>query len=260
MKKKFFVFLFLLVFSIAGIFRAEAWGWHFYGVNIKDIPNRIKQAVETAKQSEIIMQFKQLHDDYKDIVAVWNPFKESVTSLYGFVFETLHEKPISELLKTGDEIKEINKKLDARTKPNLNYKNAGQVNVAETREKNYDAWMKKHEEEYTKTLSVSNQAEETSNKLSDFTKNILADKSGNAYALAQKRVLLSVARNQSKNMATQLQAQSLITTIDGDILEQNIEDHNMLAAMEHDIHMPGSVDDQYHKLKAEKYRIKELPR
>ena len=183
-----------------------------------------------------------------------------MTSLYGFVFETLHEKPISELLKTGDEIKEINKKLDDRTKPDLNYKNAGQVNVAETREKNYDAWMKKHEEEYIKTLSVSNQAEETSNKLSDFTKNILADKSGNAYALAQKRALLSVARNQSKNMATQLQAQSLITTIDGDILEQNIEDHNMLAAMEHDIHMPGSVDDQYHKLKAEKYRIKELPR
>lgn len=108
--------------------------------------------------------------------------------------------------------------------------------------------------------TVSNQAEETSNKLSDFTKNILADKSGNAYALAQKRALLSVARNQSKNMATQLQAQSLITTIDGDILEQNIEDHNMLAAMEHDIHMPGSVDDQYHKLKSEKYRIKELPR
>ena len=115
--------------------------------------------------------------------------------------------------------------------------------------------MKKHEEEYIKTLSVSNQAEETSNKLSDFTKNILDDKSGNAYALAQKRALLSVARNQSKNIATQLQAQSLITTIDGGILEQN-----MLAAMEHDIHMPGSVDDQYHKLKAEKYRIKELPR
>lgn len=260
MKKKLFIFLFLLLFGIAGIFRAEAWGWHFHGGNIEDIPNRIKQAIETAKQSEIVLQFKQLHDDYKDIMAVWKPFEKSVTSLYGFVFETIHENPVSELLRTGDEIKEINKKLDVRTKANLNYKNAGHVNVPETREKNYDAWMKKHEEEYIKTLSVSNQAEETSTKLSNFTKNILADKSGNAYASAQKRALLSVARNQAKNTATQLQAQSLITTIDGDILEQNIEDNNMLAAMEHDMYIPGSVDNEWHKIRAEKYRIKELPR
>ena len=132
-KTKKYLVIPVILLCLSGIVDAR---WHFHGGSVKDIPNRIKQAVETAKQNEVLLHIRQLSSDYKDIVAVWEPFKESVTSLYSLVFGSSHENPVSELLRTGKEIEEIKEKINERTQPDLTYKNAGQINVKETRDKN----------------------------------------------------------------------------------------------------------------------------
>ena len=95
----------IILLCLTGIVDAR---WHFHGGSVKDIPNRIKQAVETAKQNEVLLHIRQLSSDYKDIVAVWEPFKESVTSLYYHFFCIYQENPLSQLHRTGKQ-KEENK-------------------------------------------------------------------------------------------------------------------------------------------------------
>lgn len=89
-KTKKYLVIPVILLCLSGIVDAR---WHFHGGSVKDIPNRIKQAVETAKQNEVLLHIRQLSSDYKDIVAVWEPFKESVTSLYSLFLATLMKTP-----------------------------------------------------------------------------------------------------------------------------------------------------------------------
>mgnify|MGYP007076249060 FL=1 len=255
-KTKKYLVIPVILLCLSGIVDAR---WHFHGGSVKDIPNRIKQAVETAKQNEVLLHIRQLSSDYKDIVAVWEPFKESVTSLYSLVFGSSHENPVSELLRTGKEIEEIKEKINERTQSDLTYKNAGQINVKETRDKNWDNWLKKHEDEFLMTLSVSDRTEKTSEALNDHVETFLNDNSGNAYAFAQKRALLKLAAEQAKSNNTQLKAQSIINTIDGDFMEENYQNNAAMASAEQDLRTPLS-NDELHLINSKKYRIRELPR
>lgn len=47
-KTKKYLFIPVILLCLSGIVDAR---WHFHGGSVKDIPNRIKQAVETAKQN-----------------------------------------------------------------------------------------------------------------------------------------------------------------------------------------------------------------
>lgn len=141
----------------------------------------------------------------------------------------------------------------------MTYKNAGQINVKETRDKNWDNWLKKHEDEFLMTLSVSDRTEKTSEALNDHVETILNDNSGNAYAFAQKRALLKLAAEQAKSNNTQLKAQSIINTIDGDFMEENYQNNAAMASAEQDLRTPFS-NDELHLINSKKYRISELPR
>ena len=109
------------------------------------------------------------------------------------------------------------------------------------------------------TLSVSDRIEKTSEALNDHVETIFNDNSGNAYAFAQKRALLKLAAEQAKSNNTQLKAQSIINTIDGDFMEENYQNNAAMASAEQDLRTPLS-NDELHLINSKKYRISELPR
>lgn len=88
---------------------------------------------------------------------------------------------------------------------------------------------------------------------------LLRTNSGNAYAFAQKRALLKLAAEQAKSNNTQLKAQSIINTIDGDFMEENYQNNAAMASAEQDLRTPLS-NDELHLINSKKYRIRELPR
>ena len=52
-KTKKYLVIPVILLCLSGIVDAR---WHFHGGSVKDIPNRIKQAVETAKQNEVLIR------------------------------------------------------------------------------------------------------------------------------------------------------------------------------------------------------------
>lgn len=90
----------LLLFSAPVAFAK----FHFRGGDIEDIANEIKQALETAKQSEIYLQYKQIKSDYDEMREIWGNFSSALDDLHSTVETTMAENPISRLLSTGSEI------------------------------------------------------------------------------------------------------------------------------------------------------------
>ena len=230
--------------------------WHFRGGNIQDIANEIKQAVETAKQSEIYLQYKQIKSDYDDIMAVWQPFTEALDTLHGTIETTLAENPISELLATGDEI-ELNAKVDERTKFDFLHDELG--NTTEGRKYNMDRLNAIHEEEFKNTLKVAKNSDELSDELNQQISDTVKDQSGNGYAHRQKKIMINISRTIANIQNVQTRAQELVNDIEGDIREYDNFLNASLAESQHELYIPDS-NNEVHKLIAENSRMKELPR
>lgn len=69
--------------------------WHFHGGNVEDIPRRIKEAIDAAKESEVYTQVVTLRDQYKEMKEVWGDFNEAIQGISGTVSDTIHENPVS---------------------------------------------------------------------------------------------------------------------------------------------------------------------
>lgn len=81
--------------------------WHFHGGNVQDIPRRIKEAIDTAKEGEVYKQVVALRDQYKEIKEVWGDFNNAITGLSDTVSNTIHEIRFPGfllLVKTGDSL------------------------------------------------------------------------------------------------------------------------------------------------------------
>lgn len=157
----------LLLFSTPVAFAK----FHFRGGDIEDIANEIKQALETAKQSEIYLQYKQIKSDYDEMREIWGNFSSALDDLHSTVETTMAENPISRLLSTGSEItgEDVYAVFDERTKFDFLYNNYG--NTKEGRKYNMDRFNAIHEEEFKNTLKVAQNSE----KLSEEINNAVAD-------------------------------------------------------------------------------------
>ena len=234
--------------------------FHFKGGDIEDIANEIKQALETAKQSEIYLQYKQLKSDYDEMREIWGNFSTALDDLHGTIETTMAENPISRLLSTGSEItgEDVDAVFDERTKFDFLYNNYG--NTKEGRKYNMDRLNAIHEEEFKNTLKVAQNTEKLSDEINNAVADTVEDQSGAGYAFKQKQVEMNAYKALASIQNVQTKAQKLITDIEGSIREQNVQDNEYLAAQEQDIYIPSRNNDEYYKARAEQARMKELPR
>lgn len=221
----------LLLFSAPVAFAK----FHFRGGDIEDIANEIKQALETAKQSEIYLQYKQIKSDYDEMREIWGNFSTALDDLHSTVETTF----------------------DERTKFDFLYNNYG--NTKEGRKYNMDRFNAIHEEEFKNTLKVAQNSEKLSEEINNAVADTVEDQSGNGYAFKQKQVAINAYKVMANIQNVQTKAQKLITDIEGSIRQQNAEDNEELAAKEQEIYIPDS-QNEFYKRRAEQARMKELPR
>lgn len=245
----------LLLFSAPVTFAK----FHFRGGDIEDIANEIKQALETAKQSEIYLQYKQIKSDYDEMREIWGNFSSALDDLHSTVETTMTENPISRLLSTGSEItgEDVYTVFDERTKFDFLYNNYG--NTKEGRKYNMDRFNAIHEEEFKNTLKVAQNSEKLSEEINNAVADTVEDQSGNGYAFKQKQVAINAYKVMANIQNVQTKAQKLITDIEGSIRQQNVEDNEELAAKEQEIYIPDS-QNEFYKRRADQARMKELPR
>lgn len=248
------VVLALAVSLVLGIGPAYA-KWHFHGGNVQDIPRRIKEAIDTAKEGEVYKQVVALRDQYKEIKEVWGDFNTAITGLSDTVSNTIHENPLSRLLATGEDRQQLRNEMDSRYKFDFGDKG----NTKEGRDEAMNKLLAVHEEEFRNTVKTANNTTDLSSELSDHVSNTLSDTSGAGFAASQREADLDLALLSAKNQAVALENQAAINSISGDMMEDNYKRYEDFAAASLDMNYPEK-DDPTHLDNARKNRMTSLPR
>lgn len=229
--------------------------WHFHGGNVEDIPRRIKEAIDAAKESEVYTQVVALRDQYKEIKEVWGDFNSAITGLSDTVSNTIHENPLSRLLATGEDRGQLRHEMDSRYQFDFGDKG----NTKEGRDEAMGKLMAVHEEEFINTVKTANNTMDLSAELNDHVSNTLSDTSGAGYAASQREASMELALLNAKNQAAAMENQAAINSIEGDIMQDNFKRYEDFAAASLDLNYPDK-DDPVHLDNAKKNRMTSLPR
>lgn len=248
------VILALAVSLALGIGPAYA-KWHFHGGNVEDIPRRIKEAIDAAKESEVYTQVVTLRDQYKEMKEVWGDFNEAIQGISGTVSDTIHENPLSRLLATGENRQQLRNEMDSRYKFDFGSKG----NTKEGRDEAMDKLMAVHEEEFMNTVKTANNTMNLSLELNDQVLDISSDTSGAGFAASQREAGMELALLNAKNQAAAMENQAAVNAIEGDMMEDNFKRYEDYAAASMDMNYPEK-DDPVHLDNAKKNRMTSLPR
>lgn len=251
MDRKYGILVGTLLLSAAAV---PVFGWHFHGGSVEDIQNRIKQALETAKQSEIYTQYKTMTENYQKVYAAWKEMDASARSLWDEVDGSIVKKPLSAMLGKDGDLEDI---LEERTKFNLLSEGG---NVASTRKDNVDRLKNIHQQEFINTIDAANNTEAVTNAAVDEAHAVTASiPSEGMLAVQQKNAVLTSYEGTVSNANDAVLAQEAVGDWSLTALRGNLETEAGLYAKEQEMYMPDA-DSPLLQQEVKKVRIRELPR
>lgn len=241
---------------VAGLLAAGTADARFRGGAIEDVENRIKQAVETAKQSEILTQYKEITENLKEITSAWSGLRRSADALYADVSDSFLTRPVSAFLRadTADELKAAR-----RERTEFDFLDYG-GNTGKARKENMRRLMDLHEEDFAGSVDAAAENHNLSEEIYRETGEISSSLTdGGAYSVRQKQAMLAAQTAVTRNMKAATLAQDAMTDYERTLMAENRAAEAGAFAMEQSISIPDENDPLYQQ-NIEKYRMKELPK
>ena len=242
------------VFVVAALAAGTA-SARFHGGAIQDIQNRIKQALETAKQTEIYQQYKTITELTQEMTASWSELSRVIGDLSDDIDRSFLKSPSSALLG-ADSADEIRAEIRRRTEFDL----LKEGNTGRARKENMRRLMNQHEEAFMDGADAGTGGQALTENLYEDAAAITGNLTkGSNYSVQQKKAMLSAVAATGKNTLTAVRAEGSMTDYEQQLMEQNLRAEEGMFRMENSFSVP-SPDDPMYQQNREEYRIKELPR
>lgn len=230
-------------------------GWGFHGGTIQDIQNRIKQALETAKQSEVYAEYKAMTENYQKIYAAFKGLNRSASALWGDVEGSIIKNPLSAMLDKDKNIKQV---LQERTQFDL-LQDGG--NIGPVRRDNIDRLKNIHQQEFQNGVDAAQNSADLSSSVEDHTDELIQSLRDNDGSLAtyQKIALLSADEVTIQNANNAVLAQETMSDWSREALHGNLKTEEGLYQKEQDFYLPDA-DSPLFQQEVKDARLKELPK
>lgn len=231
------------------------YGLGFHGGTIQDIQNRIKQALETAKQSEVYEEYKAMTENYKQIYAAFNGLNRSASSLWGNVEDSIIKNPLSALLGRDGNLKQV---LQERTQFDLLHDGG---NIGPVRRDNIDRLKNIHQQEFQNGVDAAQNVADLSNAIEDHTDELIQSLRNGDGSLAtyQKIALLSADEVTIQNANNAVLTQETMSDWSREALQGNLKTEEGLYQKEQDFYLPDA-DSPLFQQEVKDARLKELPK
>lgn len=227
----------------------------FHGGSIQDIQNRIKQAIETAKQTEIYQQYETITKLTQEMTASWSELSRAIGNLSEDIDRSFLKSPSSALLG-AESVEEIRAEIRRRTEFDL----LEEGNTGRARKENMRRLLDQHEEEFMAGADTGTDAQAFTENLYEDTAAITGGLTeGSNYSVQQQKAMLSAAAAAGKNTLTAVRAAGSMTDYEEQLMEQNLRAEEGMFRMENSFSVPPPDDPMYLQNR-EEYRMKELPR
>lgn len=248
------LFICASVLCLAAIIPVSA---RFHGGAIQDIQNRIKQAIETAKQSEIYEQYKEITGIMEQMTADWGNLSTAVNHLSEDITDSFITHPSSAFLGVDNE---ADLKNEIRRRTAFDYLSRGEGNTGRVRKENINRLLDMHEEAFAGSIDTAAANHEMTENLYENTEELTDGlRDGSNYSVRQKQALMAANAAVSRNVKAATAAQDAMTGYERSLMDENLAAEAGAFGMEQSISVPDE-DDPLYRQNIEKYRMKELPR
>lgn len=224
----------------------------FRGGNIQDIPNRIQQAIETAKLSEAGTYYKQFTEFKEKMTKELQGLQQAKRDIEDLIGNVNGLKKYTQGVLNADNVKKDIQKLYTF---DLNIQGEISDAALEGELKRIEGMQ---ETELLQSIQVANDTSELTQKINAEAEKIIAMKSDGTLSEAQKLAMLRVLYVKAKNMRAMADNQSLMIDVSQNAVERANDKLHYIDIHKNQIVIPQA--DSVMGKKLEEGRIKELPR